>query len=80
MELLIKKILKQKGISVKELSERLGVTRDACYKHINGNPTVLVLDKIATALDVDIRSLLNGKDGDEFKVLKTNLEKQHEFD
>ena len=47
MELLIKEILKRKGISVKELSQQLGVTRDACYKYINGNPTIKVLDRIA---------------------------------
>ena len=34
MELLIKEVLKRKGISVKELSQLLGVTRDACYKYI----------------------------------------------
>ncbi len=66
MELLIKKVLGEKGISVKELSEMLGVTRDACYKYINGNPTISVLDKIAKALDVDVRSLINGKEGDDF--------------
>lgn len=67
MELLIKNVLAAKGISVKELGKRLGVTRDACYKYINGNPTVSVLDKIAKALDVDIRALLCGKDGDEMQ-------------
>lgn len=47
MELLIKEVLKRKGISVKELSQLLGVTRDACYKYINGNPTINVLDRIS---------------------------------
>ena len=70
MKLLIKYVLKEKGISVRKLSERLGVTRDACYKYINGNPTVSVLDKIAKALDVDIRALMEGKDGDSFCASK----------
>ena len=56
MELLIKEVLKRKGISVKELSQLLGVTRDACYKYINGNPTINVLDRIAKVLDVDVRA------------------------
>lgn len=68
MELLIKKVLAEKNISVRELGERLGITRDACYKCINGNPTISVLDKIAKALDVDIRSLINGKDGEMFRA------------
>lgn len=64
MELLIKEVLKRKGISVKELSQLLGVTRDACYKYINGNPTI----RIAKVLDVDVRSLINGRDGKEFRA------------
>lgn len=66
MELLIKDVLKRKGISVKELSRQLGVSRDAFYKYINGNPTIKVLDRIAKALDVDVRSLINGRDGNDF--------------
>ena len=66
MELLIKEVLKRKGISVKELSQLLGVTRDACYKYINGNPTINVLDRIAKVLDVDVRSLIIGRYGKEF--------------
>ena len=68
MELLIKEVLKRKGISVKELSQLLGVTRDACYQYINGNPTINVLDRIAKVLDVDVRSLINGRDGKEFRA------------
>ena len=68
MELLIKEVLKRKGISVKELSQLLGVTRDACYKYINGNPTINVLDRIAKVLDVDVRSLIDGRDGKEFRA------------
>lgn len=68
MELLIKEVLKRKGISVKELSQLLGVTRDACYKYINGNPTINVLDRIAKVFDVDVRSLINGRDGKEFRA------------
>ena len=68
MELLIKEVLKRKGISVKELSQLLGVTRDACYKYINGNPTINVLDRIAKVLDVDVRSLIDGRDWKEFRA------------
>ena len=68
MELLIKEVLKRKGISVKELSQLLGVTRDACYKYINGNPTINVLYRIAKVLDVDVRSLIDGRDGKKFRA------------
>lgn len=53
---------------MKELSQLLGVTRDACYKYINGNPTINVLDRIAKVLDVDVRSLINSRDGKEFRA------------
>ena len=68
MELLIKEVLKRKGISVKELSQLLGVTRDACYKSSNGNPTNPVLDRIARVLAVHVRSLIDGRDGKEFRA------------
>ena len=68
MELLIKEVLKRKGISVKELSQLLGVTRDACYKYINGNPTLNVLNKKKKEIDVDVRSLIDGRDGKEFRA------------
>ena len=35
---------------------------------INGNPTINVLDRIAKVLDVDVRSLINGRDGKEFRA------------
>ena len=68
MELLIKEVLKRKGISVKELSQLLGVTRDACYKYINGNPTINVLDRIAKVLDVDVTANVCCLDGKEFRA------------
>ena len=68
MHLLITEVLTRKGISAKELSQLLGVTRDACYKYINGNPTINVLDRIAKVLDVDVRSLIDGRDGKEFRA------------
>ena len=52
MSLRIKEVLKEKGISVIQLSEKLGVTRSACYQFINGNPTAECLERIAIALDV----------------------------
>ena len=45
MSLRIKEVLKEKGISVIQLSEKLGVTRSACYQFINGNPTSRMLGK-----------------------------------
>lgn len=62
MALRIKEILDTKGISVIELANRLGVTRGACYSYINGNPTVDCLEKIANAINCDVRDFFTGKD------------------
>ena len=68
MELLIKEVLMRKVISVKVLSQLLGVTRDVCYKYINGNSTINVLERIAKVLDVDVRSLIDVRDGKECRA------------
>ena len=59
MSLRIKEVLKEKGISVIQLSEKLGVTRSACYQFINGNPTAECLERIA----MNLISLLSGAGG-----------------
>ena len=61
MSLRIKEEKKEKGISVIQLSEKLGVTRSACYQVINGNPTAECLERIAIALDVEIGELFDIK-------------------
>lgn len=65
MGLIIKQVLEGKGVSVIELAQRLGVTRGACYSYINGNPTVDCLQKIADALNVNIRDLFESDEKNE---------------
>lgn len=57
MKLRIKEILKEKGVSIKDLAEKLSITSATLSKSINGNPTVETLNKIADALDVSIVEL-----------------------
>lgn len=58
MELRVKEITKSKGLTMQQLSEKLGVTRDTLTRNVNGNPTIETLSKIATALEVPIWQLL----------------------
>lgn len=60
----IKEILKEKGITSKELATKLGVTSGAISQYIseNGNPNLKTLEKIATALNVPLWSLLVSKE------------------
>ena len=58
----IKEILKEKGMSQKDLAERLGVAPVTFSLTINGNPTVGTLQKIADVLNVQISDLFDGSD------------------
>ena len=55
MALRIKEVIKDKGLSVQELAEKMGISRVGL--HINGNPSVEVLDRIASALGVPVTEL-----------------------
>lgn len=57
MALRIKEVIKDKGLSVQELAEKMGISRVGLSQHINGNPSVEVLDRIASALGVPITEL-----------------------
>lgn len=57
MELRVKDICKEKGLLLKDLAERLGVTDVGLRKQIQGNPTIETLQKIAEALQVDFVEL-----------------------
>lgn len=55
----IKDLLKEKGVTAKELAERIGISQPAMSFAINGNPTVETLEKIAKALGVTIPDLFD---------------------
>ena len=59
MALRIKEIIKEKGTSVNALAEKMGITRVGLSQHINGNPSVEVLERIADALEVDVTELFD---------------------
>lgn len=53
----IKKIVKEKGLTLAEVANRMKAHGSTLHQAINGNPTVDMLERIATALDVDLRVL-----------------------
>lgn len=59
MKLRIKEICKDKGVTITQLAEMLGVTQESMSRTINGNPTITTLDKIATALGVEVVELFD---------------------
>lgn len=46
----IKRVIKANGLTVKEVAERMGITSVGLSQHINGNPSVEVLERIAAAV------------------------------
>ena len=53
----IKEVIKEKGFTVSQLADKIGIKQESLSRAINGNPTVETLEKIAEALDVPIWQL-----------------------
>ena len=61
----IKRSIKANGLTVKEVAERMGITPVGLSQHINGNPSVEVLERIAAAIGCNV--------GDFFAPQPTNM-------
>jgi len=57
MGLNIKKTISKKGFTSKQVAEMLDVSTVSFSNMINGNPTVLTLNKIALAIGCDVSEL-----------------------
>ena len=53
----IKEVCKEKGITVSQLAEKMGIKQESLSRAINGNTTLETLERIANALEVDITEL-----------------------
>ena len=54
MNLRIKEVIKEEGLSVQEVADRMGISRVGLSQHLNGNPSVEVIDRIAQAMNVPV--------------------------
>lgn len=57
MGLRIKEVIKERGTTITDLSEKMGINRVNLSNMVNGNPTYETLEKIAAALGVNIAEL-----------------------
>ena len=64
MALNIKKTIKDYGLEVREVARRMNITPTGLSQHINGNPTVEVLQRIANAIGCDVSELFEHPDID----------------
>lgn len=59
MKLRVTEITKQQGLTLKDLADKINVSRQSLANTLlKGNPTIETLSKIATALEVPIWQLL----------------------
>ena len=70
MALRIKELIKEKGTTVKELAQKMGISNVGLSQQINGNPSVEVLERIASALGVDISELFTPFSGGIIGVIR----------
>lgn len=55
----VKAILKDKQLTLSDLAQKLGVSRQALYLQINNNPRISTLQRIADALGVPVAQLFD---------------------
>jgi len=53
----IKEVIREKGLTVKEVAERMGIQPPSLSRAINENTTVEMLNRIAVALNVPVTEL-----------------------
>ena len=61
MELRIKQILRERNITQQQLADMLGITRSAITQQLAGKPSLVTLEKIAEALEVEMWELFKSK-------------------
>lgn len=59
MGLNIKQAIKTRGLEVREVATRMGISPTGLSQHINGNPSVETLQRIADAIGCDIAELFD---------------------
>lgn len=66
----IKEVCKEKGITVSQLAEKMGIKQESLSRAINGNPTLETLERIASALGVDVPELFTSSSGGIIGVIR----------
>ncbi|MBD3591178.1 helix-turn-helix domain-containing protein [Bacteroides sp. GM023] len=68
MDLRIKEVIKEKGMTITELADKMGINRVNLSNMVNGNPTVETLNKIADALGVAVTELFEQPKKDSISI------------
>ena len=62
MKLRVVEICKSKGMTQKELADKLEISEVGLSQQINGNPTIKTLEKIALILEMPVWQLFSGSE------------------
>jgi len=57
MDLRVKEVCKEKGVTLAEVASKIGIAQASLSKMLGGNPTIDTLERIATALNAPITEL-----------------------
>lgn len=70
----IKEILKERGMTMLQLAEELGIHRTNLSTSLSGNPTLSRLEEIAKILDVKVTELFKEDEAVQEKILNGFVE------
>lgn len=73
----VKRICKEKGLQLKDLANKLNIDPASLTRAINGNARLDTIERIASALGVSIKSLLNDNDVEGFIKVRGNIYQFH---
>ncbi len=62
MGLNIKRVFTERNLKVKDVAEKMGITAIGLSQHINGKPSVKVLENIAEAIGCDVIDFFEPKE------------------
>lgn len=78
----VQEICKEQGMTMQDLAKKMGVTYQALYAAVSGNPTIGKLGDIAKALGVNIVDLFEGnlQEVNGYVKVNGNLYEVHSFE